>query len=133
MPWTINKLALALETHPEWSSHEQDDALIITNPEGLSAYLAVSGQQILIESLLFRAAQVKDPAKLNALILRTHHLFPLTAIAINEIDGEDYYVAFGALATESKLENIGLEVELLFSNIEAFLEAYQEHLNLEAE
>ncbi|MDT8405954.1 MAG: DUF2170 family protein [Methylococcales bacterium] len=132
MSWTPETLAEILGGKTDYAVEaESSTVLRISNPEGIDAYIALSGEQILIESLLFAKAQVKNPAALNEDILKTHHTFPLTAIAINSIDGEDYYLAFGALSTESSAENIVLEIDYLFRNVEAFLEAYQEHLNLE--
>ncbi len=132
MSWNPETLADTLGEKTTYAVEpESSTVLRISNDEGIDAYLALSGEQILVESLLFAKAQVKDPSALNEDILRTHHTFPLTAIAINSIDGQDYYLAFGALSIHSSAENIILELDFLFRNVEAFLEAYEEHLNLE--
>nr|WP_300308150.1 DUF2170 family protein [Halomonas sp.] len=127
MSWNLDSLKDCLR-RDEWEIAEEGDCLRITNEDGLDAYLAVSGEQIVVESVLFSREDVKDEAGLNEKILRTHQIFPLTTIAISTINGEDYYIAFGALFSESKPESIVTEVESLFGNIPAFLEAYEEHL-----
>jgi hypothetical protein len=83
----------------------------------------------LVESILFAKNQVSDVAALSDEILKTHHIFPLTAIAITKIDNEEYYMAFGALSSESVAETLMIEVEMLFSNIPGFLEAYEHFIN----
>ena len=55
-------------------------------------------------------------------------LFPLTTVAISDINGEEYYTAFGALSAQSKAESIQIEVTTLFQNVAAFLDAYETHL-----
>ncbi|MDW6004306.1 DUF2170 family protein [Vibrio mangrovi] len=126
--WQIHEMMPILQQNDDWQVQTQGDTLIITNADGLQAYIAVAGEQILAEVVLFSAAQVKDSAQLNALILKTHKMFPLSTIAINEINHTDYYVAFGALSSQSKAESILIEVETLFRNVEAFIELYQEEL-----
>ena len=59
-----------------------------------------------------------------------HKLVPLSTVGINTYDGDDYYVAFGALSARSSDEDIALEVAMLFRNVEVFLDAFEEHLDL---
>ena len=77
---------------------------------------------------MFESSQVKDKAALDHDILSTHMLFPLTTVAISNINGEEYYTAFGALSAQSKAESIQIEVTTLFQNVAAFLDAYETHL-----
>ena len=42
--------------------------------------------------------------------------------------GDEYYTAFGSLSSQSKPESVMIEVQTLFQNVEAFLDAYAEHL-----
>ncbi|OYD23575.1 YjfI family protein [Oceanimonas baumannii] len=128
MSWTPQQLHDLLAKRQGWHCSLESDSLLITNEEGLEAYLAVSGEQIIVETLLFPASVVTDTAALNDTILRTHQLFPLTTVGISHIKGDDYYIAFGALSSGSKEESVQIEVETLFRNTEAFLELYQEHL-----
>jgi hypothetical protein len=102
--------------------------LCITNEDGLDAYLAVSGEQIIVETILFAKAQVNNVAGLNEEILRTHQIFPLTTVATTSIDDEEYYMAFGALSSQSKEESIDIEITALFDNVAGFLEAYEDYL-----
>ena len=104
----------------------------LSNDEGIDAFAYVGEQQIIIESALFAADSVDDTAALNDLILRTHQLLSLTAISIKKIDGQDYYIAFGALSSDSKDSVIIQEIETLFSNINDFLDLYSEHLKQES-
>ena len=129
MTWDLNQLETLLNQHEDLVVTRQDNVLLIANSEGLDAWLAISGEQILVESILFNTNEVKDTAAFNEEVLRTHMLFPLTTIGISSIADEDYYVAFGALSSQSKESSIMIEVETLFQNVEAFLDAYQEHLN----
>lgn len=131
--WKTDDIKPLFSEYEGWQVELNDEALLITNEDGLQAYLAVSGEQILAEVVMFSADNVKDTASLNSLILHTHKMFPLSNIAINEIDNTSYYVAFGSLSSQSKAESIVIEVETLFRNVEAFLELYQNELSVEAE
>ncbi len=128
MSWNLNTLEQLLANNQDMAITSEDGCLCITNDDGIDAYLAISGEQIIVESLLFSKNQVKDIALLNEEILKTHQIFPLTTIGITQVGGEDYYMAFGALSSQSKEESILLEIQMLFQNIEAFLDAYQDHL-----
>lgn len=128
MSWTLAQLHDLLCGREGWQSKLENDSLLITNTDGLEAYIAVAGEQIIAETLLFPASQVNDAATLNDTILRTHQLFPLTTVGISNINGDDYYIAFGSLASGSKEESVVIEVETLFRNTEAFLDLYQDQL-----
>jgi uncharacterized protein YjfI (DUF2170 family) len=102
--------------------------LLIANEDGIDAWLAISGEQILVESLLFSLDEVRDSSALNEEILRTHMIFPLTTIGISSVAGNQYYTAFGSLSGQSKEESVLIEISTLFQNVEAFLDAYQDFL-----
>ncbi|MDB1124770.1 DUF2170 family protein [Vibrio algarum] len=121
-------LISALKEHDGWVVKENENTLVITNEDNIDAFLAISGEQILVEVLLFSKDLVKNPQALNEYVLKTHKMFSLTTIGINEIDGDEYYVAFGSLSSQSKLESVIIEVATLFRNVEAFIELYQEYL-----
>lgn len=129
MSWELSSLFSLLSERDQWAVTAEEDCLCVTNTDGLEAFVAVSGQQIIVESVLFSVSQVSDTAALNDLILRTHQIFPLTTVAISTIGDEDYYIAFGALSSGSKEESVLLELEALFDNVAGFLDAYEEHLN----
>ncbi|MDV7105331.1 DUF2170 family protein [Vibrio sp. TH_r3] len=121
-------LISALSEHDGWVVKENESTVVITNEDNIDAFLAISGEQILVEVILFSKSQVKNAQELNDYVLKTHKMFPLTTVGINEIDGEEYYVAFGSLSSQSKLESIIIEVATLFRNVEAFIDLYQEYL-----
>lgn len=123
--WTVEQLVEILNDHNQWQLELADQTLVIRNQDGVSAYLAVAGEQILVEAPLFPMSKVADTVKLNDLILRTHAMFPLSTIAIQRVDGDDYYVAFGSLSSQSKPESVVIEVATLFVNVEGFLDMYQ--------
>ncbi|KLV09811.1 MULTISPECIES: DUF2170 family protein [Photobacterium] len=128
MTWQLSELHTLLSEHEGWQVEANEQTLIIRNEDNIEAFLAIAGEQILVEVLLFAQHQVKDVAALNEEILRTHKLFPLSTIGINEIDHTSYYVAFGSLSSQSKAESVVIEVATLFRNVEAFIELYQDHL-----
>lgn len=129
MTWDLAQIESLLSKHEGWVVHHENDCLCVTNEDGLDAYVAVSGAQILVESILFAKMQVADSAALNDEILKTHQVFPLTTIGITVVDGTEYYVCFGALSSQSKEESIVIEVETLFDNVAGFLDAYSDFLN----
>ena len=128
MTWSNATLKSLAESQPAWVVETEGDCLSISNDEGIDAFVYVGDQQILVETALFPASAVSNLAVLNALILRTHHLLPLTAICLKNIGGQEYYVAFGALSVDSKDAVVVEEVETIFANVGEFLELYNEHL-----
>lgn len=128
MTWNLSQLEALLAKKDDWAVHLENNCLCITSEDGLDAYLAVSGEQIIVESILFAKSQVRNPVALNEQILKTHQVFPLSTICVNTVDGEDYYVAFGSLSSQSKEESVAIEVQTLFDNVSGFLDAYEEFL-----
>lgn len=128
MTWDLPQLEQLLSKRLDWAVHSEDGCLCITNEDGLDAYLAISGQQIVVESILFDKGNVKNVAGLNEEVLKTHQMFPLTTVAITNIEDQEYYMAFGALSSQSKEESIVIEVETLFNNVAGFLDAYEDYL-----
>ena len=123
-----NAIAELLSQQEGWHIEIESNLVSITNPEDVVAFLYIGESQILVDTLLFPVDSVNDTAAFNELVLKTHHLLPLSSIKIATIDGLDFYSAFGALSVNSKDEVIVEEVEILFSNVEAFLELYSEQL-----
>ncbi len=132
MTWSNSSLKDLAAAQPSWVVETEGDCLSISNDEGVDVFVYAGEQQILVEAALFPAADVSDSAALNGLILRSHQLLPLTSICINQISGEDYYLAFGALSTDSKDGVVIEEIETLFANVNEFLDLYQEYLNEES-
>ena len=131
MTWNNENLRQLAENHPDWVVEAEGDCLSVSNDEGVDAFIYVGERQIVVESILFPVSQVEDEAALNRLILQTHQLVPLTTVAIKNIGGNDYYVAFGALSVSSKDEVVIEEVETLFGNVGDFLDLYSAQFELE--
>ncbi|WP_226341407.1 MULTISPECIES: DUF2170 family protein [unclassified Halomonas] len=53
---------------------------------------------------------IKNTAELNEVLLRQGISLPLASVGIVEIDGHDFYVAYGQLFGDSKLESICAEL-----------------------
>lgn len=128
MNWDLDQLEPLISKQEELVVTKESDCLLIANADGLDAWLAISGEQILVESVLFAKSEVSDTDALNDLILKTHMLFPLTTVGISEINGEAYYTAFGSLSAQSKQSSILIEIDTLFQNVAAFLDAYQDYI-----
>jgi uncharacterized protein YjfI (DUF2170 family) len=128
MTWDLKQLESLISNNDELVVTREENCLLIANNDGIDAWLAISGEQILVESLLFSSNEVKDKMALNEEILKTHMIFPLTTVGISQVAGEEYYTAFGSLSSQSKEESVLIEIETLFQNVEAFLDAYQVHL-----
>ncbi len=129
MSWEIETLSTLLDKDENLAVSLEGDCLFITSEHGIDAYLSLGGEQIIVESLLFSAAQVSNTAALNDAVLRTHKLFPLTTVGIVSVEGTEYYAAFGALSVNASEDDIRLEIDFLFQNIEGMLDAYEEFLN----
>ncbi len=102
--------------------------LIMHDYGDLPLFMAVVGQQIVVEALLWPLAQVRDVAHFNEEALRTHKLFPLSTLGIETIDGEPVYIMFGALSSSSSPADVLFEIETLADNVIRATEAYGLHL-----
>lgn len=137
--WTAQSLYAVLSTH-ELFIQKRASVELLQGAEltlhiemheygELPLFLAVSGEQIIVEGVLWAIDEVIDVASLNEAILRTHKLFPLSSIALeHNPDGVSYYTMYGALSASSRLINVILEIEMLADNIIKATEAYAEHL-----
>lgn len=95
----------------------------------LPVFITVSGEQVLVESVLWSVEEVKDIKGLNNAVLRTHKYFPLSTISLDTVSaGRDYYHMFGALSSTSILANVVFEIEVLASNVIQATEAYADFL-----
>jgi uncharacterized protein len=134
--WTAQALHDAIETTELCKSGQialeliegADASLRVTMREygDLPIYVAVIGEQIIVEALLWPVSDVQDPNAFNEQILRTHKLFPLSCIGIESLpDGQPCYTMFGALSSASTLSDVVLEIELLGDNVIKATEAYE--------
>jgi len=91
----------------------------------LPVFLTVSGEQIIVESVLWSMSEINDVPQFNDTILRTHKYFPLSTISLDAMaSGEEYYHMFGALSSASLLRNVVFEIEVLASNVIQATSAY---------
>ncbi len=97
----------------------------------LPIFVTVSGEQILVEAVLWSLNEVVDVAAFNDAVLRTHKFFSLSTISLDKVGDEgDYYHMFGALSSTSLLSNVLFEIEVLASNVIQATEAYGEFLSI---
>lgn len=136
--WTAHALCAAIAA----SQPVRDGAVTVELIEGaepglyltmhdygdLPLFMAVIGRQIVVEALLWPVSQVRDPARFNEALLRTHKLFPLSTLGIETLDGESVYIMFGALSASSSLADVLFEIETLADNVIRATEAYESHL-----
>ncbi|MGY8992656.1 MAG: YjfI family protein [Rhodospirillales bacterium] len=108
-----------------------DPGILVTMREfgDLPLLMSVSGSQIIVDTLLWPVNEVEDSAGFNAMILKTHKLFPLSTFGIVAgPDGRDYYELFGSLSAGSILESVIFEIETLADNALQAAEAYRTDL-----
>lgn len=136
--WTASALCAAIAA----SQPVRDGAVAVELIEGaepslyltmheygdLPLFMAVIGRQIVVEALLWPVSQVRDAARFNEALLRTHKLFPLSTLGIETLDGESVYIMFGALSASSSLADVLFEIETLADNVIRATEAYESHL-----
>lgn len=100
----------------------------------LPIFITASGDQIIVEAVLWALDDVLDIDRFNEAILRTHKFFPLSTISLDTVGkGLDYYYMFGALSANSLLSNVVLEIEMLAVNVMQATEAYSEFLGVAIE
>ncbi|MPQ66727.1 MULTISPECIES: YjfI family protein [unclassified Pseudomonas] len=139
--WTINSLHKALSELEVVSSGEivltlaenaeQSIKLSMTEFGDLPLYLAVSGDQILVDATLVEVSRVKDPAVFNGLVLRSRDLFPLSSVGIERVgDGTEVYCMFGALSAASTITVIVQEIFTLAENVIRAVEAFEDHIHV---
>lgn len=95
----------------------------------LPMFLTVSGEQILVESLLWPVSSVREPRVFNEVVLKTHKYFPLSTISLEPtVQGGNAYFMFGALSDGAPLSDVLVEIETLASNVLQATEAYEGYL-----
>ncbi|MGI0649553.1 YjfI family protein [Pseudomonas aeruginosa] len=135
--WNIAKLAEALSTHELVSGGkagltvvegaDQTIQLSMNELGGLPIFIAVTGEQIIVDTILVEAGEVTDLAAFNAAVLRSRDLLPLSSIGLETLpSGEDVYSIFGALSSGSSLANVITEIETLVENIQRATEIFQD-------
>jgi uncharacterized protein YjfI (DUF2170 family) len=109
-------------------------SLVMNQFGGLPIIIAIAGDQILVDSVLVYASQVKDPRSFNETVLRSRDLFPLSSIGIETMpNGETVYSMFGALSAASSLTVIVHEVLTLADNVIRAADAYEDLLTVDSQ
>ncbi|QQE88751.1 DUF2170 family protein [Azotobacter chroococcum] len=135
--WTIDRLYGALQALDEVRSGEIGIALVqgaepsikleMNEYGGLPIYLAVVGEQIIVDSVLVDREAIADVARFNDAVLRSRELFPLSSIGIETMpNGQTVYNMFGALSSGSSLTNVVTEVFTLVDNLQRAAEAFED-------
>lgn len=138
-PWSITGLLIALSSTPLFSGKQATMELLqgsdpsiyieVHKHGDLPIFIAISGEQIIIESMLCSKEDIADLNAFNRAVLKTHKLFPLSSIALEtHLNGESYYVMYGALSATSRLSNVVLEIDILTDNIIKATEMYKDFL-----
>lgn len=126
--WNIQSLFDALTAHNLVSSGaitlslvEGPERTIQLNAQALGdlpVFIAITGEQIIVDALLVEADDIVDVGAFNTAVLRSRDLFALSSIGLETLpSGEEVYSIFGALSAFSPLSNITIEVETLVENI----------------
>ncbi|QNP47281.1 YjfI family protein [Diaphorobacter aerolatus] len=108
-----------------------DASLLVTLPDfgDLPVHLALSGDQLVVESFLWSASDVADRAGLNEQILRLQKLFPFATIALEPLGaGGEGYVMFAALRSSASSDDILCEILTLADNVIQVTEALASYL-----
>jgi uncharacterized protein YjfI (DUF2170 family) len=132
--WTITRLFDAL-TSLEMVTSEKVATSIVQGADqaiklemlefgSLPIFMAVMGDQIIVDTLLIEASEIEDKALFNDAVLRSRDLFPLSSIGLETLpDGTAVYSMFGALSAESSLTNVVTEIETLVENVQRATQA----------
>ena len=140
MSWDAKTLMTALQKQElfqsgsatiEFIDVEQASLYIEMHDFGdLPIFMTISGEQIIVESVLWSIDDVSDLAGFNLAVLKTHKYFPLSTISLESLgDMPDHYHMFGALSSTSLLSNVILEIEMLAANVVQAAETYEEFLS----
>lgn len=133
--WTIDSLYKALLALDEVATNEVAVSLVqgaepsirleMNEYGGLPIFVAVVGEQIVVDTLLIEAAAITDVAAFNDAVLRSRELFPLSSVGLETMpNGQTVYFMFGALSAGSSLTNIVTEVYTLVDNVQRATEAF---------
>jgi uncharacterized protein YjfI (DUF2170 family) len=82
----------------------------------LTIYIAVTGEQIVVSTLLWPCDEQENADEFNRFILKAQKVVPLSNFAIADVDGRDYYELIGELSADSDVATILLELRVLADN-----------------
>jgi len=134
--WTIDRLFTALQALDEVVSQEITLSLVqgsessikleMNESGGLPIYVAVVGEQIIVDTVLVDIDSISDVRGFNDAVLRSRELFPLSSIGIESMpNGQTVYNMFGALSSDSSLTNVVTEIKTLVDNVHRASEAFE--------
>jgi uncharacterized protein YjfI (DUF2170 family) len=91
--------------------------------------VAIAGEVIIAQAVLWPESQVVDTATFNRQVMLSEKLFGLANISLDRgPDGQIYYVAYGALRSESSPEDIAYEIEALAHSVLDIAETFRPYL-----
>ncbi|WP_151994104.1 DUF2170 family protein [Buttiauxella massiliensis] len=130
MPWSIASLYDALVINPNYCIVQFDSALIIRLKDygDLQLILTLTQKQMLIETSICPVNVIARPSEFNLFLLRHQKILPLSTVGIASINKQEFYIAFGALATHSSIENINMEIDTLAENALELAELIEEFI-----
>ena len=134
--WNIDRLFNALQALDDVVSNDITLSLVqgsessikldMNDFGGLPIYIAVVGDQIIVDTVLVDVESIKDVGAFNDAVLRSRELFPLSSIGIETMpNGQVVYNMFGALSSDSSLTNVVTEVKTLVDNVQRASEAFE--------
>ena len=83
----------------------------------LMLYVAPGDTQILTTAVLWPRSAQENPEDFEEMMLRSHKmLLPLSAISIDQIDGEDYYELFGSISQGARFDALLTEFQTIAAN-----------------
>ena len=138
--WNIDRLYSALQALDDVTSNDITLSLVqgsessikleMNDFGGLPIYIAVVGEQIIVDTVLVDAESINDVPAFNDAVLRSREMFPLSSIGIESMpNGQVVYNMFGALSSDSSLTNIVTEVKTLVDNVQRASEAFERFFN----
>lgn len=91
----------------------------------LPIFIAVVGEQIIVDTVLVDQESINNVPGFNDAVLRSREMFPLSSIGIESMpNGQTVYNMFGALSADSSLTNVATEIFTLVENVERFTEVF---------
>lgn len=134
--WTIERLHGAFQALDAVASNEITLSLLqgaepsiklsMNDYGGLPVFIAVVGEQIIVDTVLVDLESIKDVPRFNDAVLRSRELFPLSSIGIELMpNGQTVYNMFGALSADSSFTNVVTEVAALADNAQRASEAFE--------
>ncbi len=95
----------------------------------LPVTVAIVGEVIIAQAFLWPETKVIDTATFNRQVMLSEKLFGLANISLDRgPDGQIFYVAYGALRSESSPEDIAYEIEALAHSVLDIAETFRPHL-----